>query len=252
MADNNSKEPPTAEQTALQSTSDHDLRSPYYCEENAWRLVYRHLHNNTIISSGWHYNVVFISNHHRCCVMFHQKAAEKEYVCWDYHVIVIRSRFDNDSIAKGTTQVLDVDTNLSPYPCPLGEYLDGSFPHCAAATAKNTTKISSSRMDQTILPMFRVIDASEYLERFYSDRSHMYKDGEWSVPPPEYLPIMNGLRFRGECGTGDGDGNSNNDCDEEKVSNLESYINMMSESCSTERRVGSRPLSLEEFRQRFS
>eukprot|EP00956_Cyclotella_meneghiniana_P022550 scaffold42803_cov78-Cyclotella_meneghiniana.AAC.1 len=67
---------PTAESTALQCSSDHDIRSPYYCEENVWRIVYRHLHLNMVKdkSSSWQYNVVFISNKLRCCPMYMQRA----------------------------------------------------------------------------------------------------------------------------------------------------------------------------------
>jgi hypothetical protein len=251
MDDNKEEEDqPTAEETALQSASDHDLRSPYYCEENAWLLVYRHL-NIAALSNGWHYDVVFISNHRRCCVMFQQKAAgHKDNVCWDYHVIVIRTRFDHTSnvLLKGSTQVLDTDTNLKPFPCPFEEYLDGSFPYATLnAIATNNSRVE---YDKTILPMFRAVDASEFLKCFCSDRSHMFIDGEWSAPPPNYKPIMNGFGINdGRCSV-EGVGNGGNN---EKTSNLESYINMMSEeSCSTGRKCCSRPLSLEEFRRRYS
>jgi hypothetical protein len=88
------------------------------------------------------------------------------------------------------------------------------------------------------------------LKCFCSDRSHMFIDGEWSAPPPNYKPIMNGFGINdGRCSV-EGVGNGGNN---EKTSNLESYINMMSEeSCSTGRKCCSRPLSLEEFRRRYS
>ena len=91
---------PTAETTAVQSLSDRDLRVPCYCEENAWRVAYLHLcgpdsmRNNT----EWDdYHVVFVSNEGRCCPFYRQRALPnnpREYVCWDYHVFVIRSRVD--------------------------------------------------------------------------------------------------------------------------------------------------------------
>ena len=99
---------PTAESTAIlpSITSDHDLRVSCYCEENAWRLVYRHLHyqkqQTTNSSNNCNYFVVFVSNDKRCCPYFNQRAKPKptstddistmDYVCWDYHVIVIRHR----------------------------------------------------------------------------------------------------------------------------------------------------------------
>ncbi len=37
---------------------------------------------------------------------------------------------------------------------------------------------------------FRVIPAKVYLDKFYSDRKHMFKNGKWLSPPPEYECIM--------------------------------------------------------------
>eukprot|EP00804_Cyclotella_cryptica_P011538 CCRYP_019876-RA/>CCRYP_019876-RA protein AED:0.08 eAED:0.08 QI:0/0/0.5/1/0/0.5/2/186/254 len=242
---------PSAETTSLQCSTDHELRIPCYCEENAWRLVYRHLHSQQTSATShetWKYYVVFISNTRRCCPMFMQRALPndpKEYVCWDYHVIVVRSRRTNhhassthdsdvDSTSR-TAEVLDVDTWITPYPCPLEVYLDGTFP---------------------------VMDAKEYLKYFYSDRMHMFKDGKWCSPPPNYKPIMNGVQFRSHVDSGD---NCSENC-----SNLEEYINMSleqskRESDDTERSErhdnsvtdchhlkAIRPLSLPEFRSRFA
>ena len=147
---------PSAETTSLQCSNDHDLRVPCYCEENAWRLVYRHLHSqetSTMCHNKWTYFVVFISNTRRCCPMFMQRAlpnSPKKYVCWDYHVIVLRSSCsDSDDVdcTKRTAEVLDVDTWLTPYPCPLEAYLDGTFPH-----ARN------NRIDGEYLPRFRQVE----------------------------------------------------------------------------------------------
>ncbi|KAL3779037.1 hypothetical protein HJC23_011476 [Cyclotella cryptica] len=285
---------PSAETTSLQCSTDHELRIPCYCEENAWRLVYRHLHSQQTSATShetWKYYVVFISNTRRCCPMFMQRALPndpKEYVCWDYHVIVVRSRRTNhhassthdsdvDSTSR-TAEVLDVDTWITPYPCPLEVYLDGTFPY-----AKN------NGIDEEYLPLFRqvglfpnylspsdvsqsshllypllfsVMDAKEYLKYFYSDRMHMFKDGKWCSPPPNYKPIMNGVQFRSHVDSGD---NCSENC-----SNLEEYINMSleqskRESDDTERSErhdnsvtdchhlkAIRPLSLPEFRSRFA
>ena len=74
----------------------------------------------------------------------------KKYVCWDYHVIVLRSSSGGDDsdvdCAKRTSEVLDVDTWLTPYPCPLEVYLDGTFPH-----TKN------NRIDEDYFPRFRQV-----------------------------------------------------------------------------------------------
>ena len=255
MDDNHDKPTPTAESTALQCNSDHNLRFPCYCEENVWRLVYRHL-NTKDLSDGWQYHVVFISNKCRQCPMFMQRAANnsKEYVCWDYHVIAVRSKMspcpDEDDTERSTatnTEVLDIDTLLTPYPCPLEEYITGSFPHAT----------NNAQIDSRYLPLFRVVDAKEFMTQFYSDRSHMFKDGTWSAPPPNYKPIMNGL-----C-TKEGDQSVKNTRKTQNiVSNLEDYIDMSDEQSSSSIQgtknnrnrtaTDGRPLSLTEFRSRFA
>lgn len=254
-----------AEGTAIQPSlsSDHDLRVACFCEENAWRVVYRHLHltdmmnerRNTITN----YYVVFVSNRRKCCPFFQQRAEPKpdgsskkmEYVCWDYHVIVIRcinNTEDDYGEGEGTvkkvktkTEVLDIDTWL-PYPCPIDEYLAGSFPH-----AMN----SNPQCDPEYLPFFRVVSAQNYLKYFYSDRMHMYNKerGEWLAQPPNYAPIMNGLSMDDtKQSDGDEDSSSNK-------SNLDMYINMeqsKDDGCDDllEERMG-KVYSLEQFRTTF-
>lgn len=214
----------SAEATALQCASDQDLRVPFYCEENAWRVAFRHTHSSDNRKPSneeedvWEYYVVFISNQLRCCPLFKQRAvAPDEYVSWDYHVIVIRTRescsTSSDGDNKNATEVLDVDSWLQ-YSCPIEEYLDGTFPHT-----------TNEDLDPKYMPMFRVIPTKQYLKYFYSDRMHMYGDGKWSRPPPSYAPIMNGLEFAsGEpLTTGDA---ASDDCNGVRASNLDSFIDM--------------------------
>ena len=241
----------TAETTAIQSTSDHSLRVSCYCEENAWRVVYSHLHDiqrsksNSRESNScqeWNnddYYVVFVSNEQRCCPFFQQRACAKpdDYVCWDYHVIVFRSKktiqiqHQQRSPATSTkTEVLDIDTWLT-YPCPIQQYLEESFPHT-----------HNPNLNPKYLPFFRVISAASYVKYFYSDRSHMFKDGKWLATPPEYEPIMNGLSFDDDAGG--------------RKSNLDDFINMLQsdgevQNESSENRMG-RVFSLELLRERFA
>jgi hypothetical protein len=95
----------SATASALLAMSDMDIRVPYYCEENVWRLVYRHTcareqnvnecgsdqHDSIVMMSTatrtttttttttrpqdviWY--VLFISNHHQSVLMRHQRAA---------------------------------------------------------------------------------------------------------------------------------------------------------------------------------
>lgn len=210
----------SAESTALQSPSDHDLRVACYCEENAWRVAYRHLHTNENNSSSdnrdWKYYVVFLSNNPKACPMFKQRAIPKddptEYVCWDYHVIVMRScssTVNNKETSIIMSEVIDIDTWITPYPTPLVQYLDESFPHAA-----------DPNFNTQYLPLFHVVRAEEFIRDFYCDRMHMYKNGKWNSPPPNYPAIMNGLKRDGY------DGPERN---ESSGSNLDDYISMSGE-----------------------
>lgn len=158
----------TAEETALNpNINDLDLRVPYYCEENAWRLA-RRLYDRNNQPSRW---VVFLSNETKQVPMRHQRAAESEICCWDYHVILVEKIDDDRNNDKSSHFVVyDVDTTLQPYPIPLDTYLQESFfPEFA--------------------PLFRVIPVSMYLRYFSSDRSHMFSNGKWNAPPPTYACI---------------------------------------------------------------
>ena len=244
---------PTAESTAIlpSITSDHDLHVSCYCEENAWRLVYRHLHyqnRQTTNSDNCNkYFVVFVSNDKRCCPYFNQRAKPKpistddistmDYVCWDYHVIVIRrctaELSNGDDIKEGAshnknhnrTEVLDIDTWMQPYPCQLEEYLYNSFPHILN---------NSTNVDEQYYPNFRVVPAKQYIKYFYSDRSHMIdaKTGNWLATPPEYQPIMNGLELADDNGMKRN--NTDKRDEEEKSSNLDMYIDMKENSTTSD------------------
>lgn len=197
--------PPTAEATALASANDQELRVACFCEENCWRLLYRHL-NSSSSASRWEYFAVFISNENRACPMFRQRASEAtDYVCWDYHVVVLRRPRD-DGIGTERTEILDVDTRVG-YPTSLESYLAGSFPHA-----------SSPDVNASCLPSFRAVPARDYLALFYSNRGHMVGgDGGWLAEPPEYACIMTGAAAKEERYHKRGN-----------VSNLDSYIDMTS------------------------
>jgi hypothetical protein len=73
--------------------------------------------------------------------------------------------------------VWDLDSLLS-LPVPMRQYLDETFCH--------------RRFERTLhAPRFRIIEASEYVKSFSSDRSHMRdKNGDWLAPPPAWSPIL--------------------------------------------------------------
>ena len=287
----------TAEVTALDDkiTTDHELRIPCYCEENSWRLVYRHCCNQAnynIHSDEYSYHVVFVSNLPRCCSFYMQRAAaasgtNNEFVNWDYHVFVIREavveavadeeettttmiKRDNKR-RKSQVEVLDVDTLLLPYPCPLDEYLDGSFPQYDSKQQQYHHHTTTNKKDVDIYrPIFRVVNAQQYLRYFYSNRMHMYNNdnGQWSAPPPNYLPIMNGLfelgvdnktgcvldsnNNKGDNNDDDGNSRNHNFIMTSGGSNLETYINMSSndDDNGNDDRWG-KVYSLDQFRAKY-
>jgi len=288
----------SAEVTALDDTitRDHELRIPCYCEENSWRLVYRHcnaaaaINANSIHSSEYNYHTVFVSNLPRRCSFYMQRAAAgsgtNEFVNWDYHVFVIRveaiaaaaaaEEADEKEEELVTTkrgnerrtavEALDVDTLLLPYPCPLGVYLDGSFPQYSEQYHHRHTTTATNEEMEVYRPYFRVVPAQQYLRYFYSDRMHMYNedDGQWSAPPPKYLPIMNGLlELDDNNKTGrvlDRNNNKGDNDDDVNIidqniktsggSNLETYINMFSNNDDDDDRYG-KVYNLDQFRAKY-
>jgi hypothetical protein len=158
----------SAEETALEAVTDRELRIPFYCEENVWRLAWRKRAQQPH-DRFW---VVFISNSIKNVPMFQQRASANGgdlSVCWDYHVILLCQH-----AGDGQVGVYDMDS-LLPYPCPLDEYLTHSFPY---------------QWPFPFGPMFRVVLVDAFLSHFASDRAHMIKnDGQWQAPPPSYPPI---------------------------------------------------------------
>lgn len=133
-----------------------EKHTPYYCEENIWWLA------QDARFVGKEPEVVFISNASRTVAFAHQRAAQHagDIVVWDYHVVLL---------AEG--KVWDLDCTLGA-PLTLQAWLDASFdPNVRAAYA----------------PMFKCIDAAEYVAHFASDRRHMRNaDGTWQAPPPAW------------------------------------------------------------------
>lgn len=212
----------SAGMTAKAAASEHDLRSPYFCEENVWRLAYRRLVDGgssnscttaTSCKENEEYYVIFISNDERCCPMLYQRASDdvNRPCFWDYHVILIQSSKVVGSSRKhaNVVQVLDMDSILS-YPCPLDEYLDQTFNLNHLQFKKSS---SSGTTTNKYAPKFRVIRAEFFLQIFYSDRMHMYQNGQWNAPPPTYDCIMTEIKKMKVNSKG-------------HLSNLDDFINM--------------------------
>ena len=77
-------------------------------------------------------------------------------------------------------QVYDLDTLLST-PTPMVQYLESTF--------------AGADLPAQFRPIFRLIDADEFVSVFSSDRSHMKDgDGNWLVAPPPWRPIIRNQR----------------------------------------------------------
>ena len=156
----------------------------YFCEENIWHLAAK--------MPGV---VVFISNAHNQFAIWEQKLARQDeldtprpidsYILWDYHVVFAHgpretADFENlaDYISQDECVIYDYDTQL-PKPCKASRYFFNSFP------------VDKYLITREFQPRFRLIDAKEYVNRFWSDRSHMKnEDEEWSAVPPSWPCIM--------------------------------------------------------------
>jgi hypothetical protein len=134
---------------------------PFYCEENIF-----HLSREPALRARPR-EVVFISNEHRACAMWHQRAAAREGwpILWDYHVILLVS---------APWEVWDLDTRLG-LPVPAADYLRRSF---------------RAGVHEEVLPRFRVVEAEAFASMFASDRSHMrLPSGRFRKKPPAWPPI---------------------------------------------------------------
>nr|XP_006815963.1 PREDICTED: protein N-terminal glutamine amidohydrolase-like isoform X2 [Saccoglossus kowalevskii] len=132
-----------------------------YCEENVWKLC-EHVQSRypDLIEDCY---AVFISNQFKTVPLWMQKAAQSADV-----PVVWKSN-------TGNAEVYDLDSVLE-FPTPFLDYSSQTF--------------RNEQLKQQYHRKFRVIRASEYLETFASDRSHMLKDGQWLAPPPIYPCIQ--------------------------------------------------------------
>ena len=139
------------------------LYQPFYCEENIWHLAAARR------ETGLQSTIALISNQHRQCAVWNQRAAPRagEPIVWDYHVILIDEQGG----------VHDLDTLLGA-PVPLHEWVSGSFAPLGLIQARYE-------------PRFLLLDGDTYLARFSSDRSHMRtKAGRFRHAPPSWPPII--------------------------------------------------------------
>jgi hypothetical protein len=131
------------------------LYTPLFCEENIWQLARQMLDDGGDPDTLW---VLFFSNPRQTVLMLNQyRAGPQGYIAWDYHVVL-----------QAGDLLYDLDTIL-PFPVNAVRYFSESFP-------------VQSALDESYRGWVRRIPASSFVERFYSDRSHMQD----SVAKSEY------------------------------------------------------------------
>ncbi|MDP3178305.1 MAG: hypothetical protein Q8M76_10410 [Spirochaetaceae bacterium] len=141
--------------------------TPYYCEENVWRLLAR---PEFAAERAF---AVLVSNPSRRVAMLRQRAGKGDsaFVEWDYQVFAAVTAAVAVAGGEGRAFIFDLDTLLG-FPCPLDSYLAGSFPEGAPPILE---------------PRFLVLRADRYVADLVSDRSHMRAaDGSYLAPPPPW------------------------------------------------------------------
>jgi protein N-terminal glutamine amidohydrolase len=143
---------------------------PFFCEENVWQL----LHAQALPRPA---AAVFVANAGRAVAMWGQRAARRDPIVWDYHVV---------ALLPGQRIVVDLD-DRERTARPVAEWLAHAFRSDAAPELQ---------------PRFRIVPADTFVAVFSSDRSHMRGgDGRWRQPLPSWpAPFqpdrgMNLMRF---------------------------------------------------------
>lgn len=143
---------------------------PFFCEENVLQL----LHCPDLPERR---SVVFVSNAARTVAMWGQRAAVRDPIVWDYHVVLLLPE-------QGL--VVDLD-DRDQVAWPVREWLAHAF---------------RGDVEAEFRPRFRVVDGVEFLAVFSSDRSHMLDARGRPVRPFPDWPApfdpargMNLLRF---------------------------------------------------------
>jgi protein N-terminal glutamine amidohydrolase len=114
---------------------------PCFCEENVWLL----LDSGALPEPA---AAVFVTNHARQVAMWGQRAARREPIVWDYHVVALLPK---------ARIVLDLD-DRERFAWPLADWLAHAF-RTATPPAQQ--------------PCFRVVPQAAFLATFSSDRRHM-------------------------------------------------------------------------------
>lgn len=138
---------------------------PYYCEENAWRLL-----ATTSLVRG-PAEVVLVANRFGRVACWAQRAATAVElpVLWDYHVVVA------EALPDGARRIWDPDSWIGPI-APAAAWLAATF-------------LDPSHVRARYHPRFRVVPADRWIDGLATDRAHMRdRRGRWLKPPPPWDP----------------------------------------------------------------
>ncbi|KAM3725956.1 Protein N-terminal glutamine amidohydrolase [Dirofilaria immitis] len=141
--------------------------TPMYCEENIWKLCKK----ISVLPGELNCcSAVFISNKNGMVPLWKQRMAAakgRDYVIWDYHVILLYSKLNS-------ALIYDFDTTLT-FPCDARIYWTETF---------------RLKLNANYDRYFRVINGSDYLQHFSSNRSHMLEaNGNYKAPVPSWPTI---------------------------------------------------------------
>lgn len=129
--------------------------APYFCEENVWRL----LADGALPEPG---AAVFVTNRARTVAVWGQRAAARDPIVWDYHVVALLPH-------RG--EIVDLDDRERAV-WPLAPWLAHAF---------------REPVERELRPLFRIVPAGALLATFSSDRSHMRDAaGRWQQPLPPW------------------------------------------------------------------
>ncbi|KAH3758043.1 protein N-terminal glutamine amidohydrolase [Pelomyxa schiedti] len=140
----------------------------YYCEENVYMFLRKQQDRCPGPNVSRNMYAVLVSNANQTVPFWGTNS--RDPVIWDYHVF---------SVGTGSQKgplVYDFDGGVQ-FPCPLADYI-------------RTVLRPELRLPPIFQRKFRIVQDSDFLNTFSSDRSHMIKNGRYTQPPPPYPPIQ--------------------------------------------------------------
>lgn len=139
---------------------------PFFCEENVWQMCA----SGTGARDGFERYALFVTNAHRTVACWAQRPCQGPEipVVWDYHVVLLQRQ-------EKSAEIHDPDCRAGT-PIAALDWLAATFPIRAEVRADYQ-------------PVFRVVPAALFVEKFATNRSHMRgPDGQWLQPIPPWDP----------------------------------------------------------------